>query len=86
MSQAESGSTRIGARYLSSVLAACKLEPNFGLRVYPPASEQETSDWAEDPRQIAGLDPETLDPVRRGSARDEELSRTFVWWNNGSLL
>jgi transcriptional regulator with XRE-family HTH domain len=32
--------------------------------------------------EIAGLDPLTLEPVRRGSKRDEELRRTLVWWSN----
>ena len=32
---------------------------------------------------VVGLDPETLEVVRRGSKRDEELRQKYVFWSNG---
>jgi transcriptional regulator with XRE-family HTH domain len=80
VSQAESGAARIGKRYVERVIRACELEPDWGL----PAVEAEPaiSGWELEPGEIAGLDPETLEPVKRGSPRDLELSRSFVWWSN----
>jgi hypothetical protein len=86
VSHAESGSARVGDRYISSVLAACRLEPNWGLPAAVASSEVERSGWELRTSEIAGLDPETLEPVRRGSERDLELARRFVWWGNGWAL
>jgi transcriptional regulator with XRE-family HTH domain len=77
VSQAESGRDRVSERYVSKVLEACQLQAGWGL---PPASSEEASGWDLDPRDIAGLDPETLVPVQRGSERDLALRRTLVWW------
>jgi transcriptional regulator with XRE-family HTH domain len=82
VSQAESGLARIGERYVGSVLAACQLDANWGLAQDAGSNEEAASGWALDPKDIAGLDPETFEPVRRGSERDLELCRTLVWWGN----
>jgi transcriptional regulator with XRE-family HTH domain len=77
VSQAESGRDRVSERYVNKVLEACQLQAGWGL---PQASSEEASGWDLDPKDIAGLDPETLVPVRRGSERDLVLRRTLVWW------
>jgi transcriptional regulator with XRE-family HTH domain len=77
VSQAESGHSHVSERYVNKVLEACELEPGWGL---PQASSETLSGWDIDPRDRAGIDPETLEPVRKGSERDLELRRTFVWW------
>jgi transcriptional regulator with XRE-family HTH domain len=78
ISQAELGRTQVGERYVNQVLEACELRPGWGL---PDQSSETPSGWDLDPRDVAGLDPETFEPVRRGSERDLELGRTFVWWD-----
>jgi len=75
--QAESGQSRVSDRYVSRVVEACQLPPDWGL---PKESSEALSGWDLDPKDIAGLDPDTLVPVRRGSERDLELRRTFAWW------
>ena len=77
VSQAESGRSRVSERYVNRVLEACQLKAGWGL---PQASSEDASGWDLDPEDVAGLDPETLVPVRRGSERDLALRRTFVWW------
>jgi transcriptional regulator with XRE-family HTH domain len=77
VSQAESGRSRVSERYVNKVLEACQLEAGWGL---PKASSEDASGWDLDPNDVAGLDPETLVPVRRGSERDLALRRTLVWW------
>jgi transcriptional regulator with XRE-family HTH domain len=77
VSQAESGHSHVSERYVNRVLEACELQPGWGL---PEASSEAPSGWDIDPKDRAGLDPETLVPVRRGSERDLELRRTLVWW------
>jgi transcriptional regulator with XRE-family HTH domain len=79
VSHAESGAARIGERYVQAVLTACALKPNWGSR-RRSKKEPEPELALKD---IAGLDPVTLEPVRRGSKRDLELRRTVVWWNDG---
>lgn len=32
--------------------------------------------------KIAGFDPDTLEPVLRGSARDKQLKRDLPWWGS----
>ena len=77
VSQAESGRSRVSERYVDRVLEACQLQAGWRL---PKASSDDVSGWDLDPKDIAGLDPETLVPVRRGSERDLALRRKFVWW------
>ena len=79
VSQAESGHTYVGERYLRKVLEACELPPEWG---QPVGSRAALSDEQIDPSDIAGIDPATCQLVRRGSERDLELGRTFVWWDN----
>jgi transcriptional regulator with XRE-family HTH domain len=78
VSQAESGNSQVSERYVSKVLEACELQPGWGL---PEGSGEPLSGWQLDPKDMAGLDPETFEPVRRGSERDLALGRTFVWWD-----
>jgi transcriptional regulator with XRE-family HTH domain len=77
VSHAESGLARIGERYVQAVLQACGLAADWGA---PRAYDGPVEGWAIPPEERAGLDPETLEPVRRGSARDEELRQKYVWW------
>jgi transcriptional regulator with XRE-family HTH domain len=77
VSQAESGTSRVSERYVSKVLDACGLQQDWG---HVPSSET-LSGWQLDPRDIAGIDPETFEPVRRGSERDIQLGLTFAWWD-----
>ena len=79
VSQAESGHTYVSERYLRKVLEACELPPEWG---QPVGSRDALSDEQIDPSDVAGIDPATCQLVRRGSARDLELGRTFVWWDN----
>lgn len=77
VSHAESGLARIGERYVQAVLEACGLAADWGA---PRSDDGPIEGWDIPPEERAGLDPETLEPVRRGSARDEELRRKYVWW------
>ncbi len=79
VSQAEAGRAVVGERYLRRVLEACELPSNWGIEEGAPplAGEQEL-----DPSEVAGLDPQTCELVRRGSERDLELGRMFAWWDN----
>ena len=36
--------------------------------------------WVQNPLHCAGIDPETCEPVRRGSKRDMELRATYPRW------
>jgi transcriptional regulator with XRE-family HTH domain len=79
VSHAEAGLARIGERYVQAVLQACGLAPDWGA----PRAEVDGAPregWDIPPAERAGLDPDTLEPVRRGSARDEELRQKYVWW------
>jgi transcriptional regulator with XRE-family HTH domain len=74
VSQAENGTSRIGDRYVRAVLVACGV------------LDESASAAPSDARELGyfvGMDPETLEVVRRGSARDEELRLKYVWWSNG---
>jgi transcriptional regulator with XRE-family HTH domain len=79
VSQAESGRDVVGERYLKKVLEACELPSDWRMEQVPArvACEREL-----DPSEIAGLDPQTCQLVRRGSERDLELGRMFAWWDN----
>jgi hypothetical protein len=78
VSQAESGHSRVSDRYVRRVLEACGLEGEWGL----PKGHDADAGRDFDPRDVVGLDPETLQLVRRGSERDLELARKFAWWDN----
>jgi transcriptional regulator with XRE-family HTH domain len=89
VSQAESGATRIGPRYVDAVLRACGWtgERDVLTQSESPMSEEisrshEASDdsWDALRARYAGLDPETFDPVLRGSARDMELREKYAFW------
>lgn len=86
VSQTENARVRVGDKHLRSVLRACGLPDEVG---DSPAGQLEggeldsgldsgTEDWA-------GLDPETLELVRRGSERDKELKEKYFWWGNGAF-
>jgi hypothetical protein len=77
VSQTESGRHHVSERYLKKVLEACELPTDWGL---PKGSSETPSGWDLDPRDMAGIDPTTLEPVLRGSERDLELRQMFVWW------
>ena len=80
VSKSEAGKAQIGERYVRAVLAACNLPADFGA----PQHREKTQDELE-PHEIAGLDPETLLLVQRGSQRDRELRERYVWWANADL-
>jgi len=80
VSKAEGGKARVGERYVRLVLEACQLPRSFGA----PKRRQKTPAELE-PHQISGLDPETLQLVKRGSKRDAELREKYVWWANADL-
>lgn len=79
VSMAESGRAVVGDRYVQAVLAACGLPPTWGApkahRVRKRHDELEAS-------EIAGFDPETMQAVRKGSRRDKQLAKQYVWWKN----
>jgi transcriptional regulator with XRE-family HTH domain len=75
--QAEKGVARVGERYVRLVLEACKLRPSWGA----PKGKR-SRDGGQKPF-VVGLDPETMQPVLRGTKRDLELARKYVWWSNG---
>jgi transcriptional regulator with XRE-family HTH domain len=77
VSQAEAGLSRIGDRYVQAVLEACGLAADWGA---PKRNDALLEGWDIPPEHRAGLDPETLEPVRRGSERDQELRQKYVWW------
>ena len=76
VSQAENGTSRIGDRYVRAVLVTCGLLDHTS-----SASHSEK----REPGYVVGMDPETLELVRRGSERDEELRLKYVWWSNGYI-
>jgi transcriptional regulator with XRE-family HTH domain len=80
VSLAENGKLYVGDRYLRAVLAACKLPAGWGQAAPEMAREKDASELHA--REIAGVDPETLALVRRGSERDKELRLKYVWWSN----
>lgn len=80
VSQAETGAAKIGEHYVRLVLTACGLEPEWGAP--HAASENPREGWDLLPDEIAGLDPETFVPVRKDSARDQELAQRYRWWSD----
>lgn len=78
VSLAETGRAVVGERYVSSVIEACQLDPAWGAAA---TSVVDAKARKLDPNDFAGLDPETLELVVRGSQRDEELREKYVWWN-----
>lgn len=81
VSQAESATIRVGERYVKAVLEACELPGSWGMAEQPSSGGEEGADEL-DLRDVAGLDPETCLLVRRGTERDLELGRKYVWWDN----
>jgi transcriptional regulator with XRE-family HTH domain len=84
VSLAENGKLQVGDRYLQTVLAACKLPAGWGRAAPDMAREKDASELHA--REIAGVDPETLALVRRGSERDKELRLKYVWWSNADAV
>lgn len=74
VSQAENGASRIGERYVQSVLKACEL---------PVDASAHTNEAQPVQGYVVGLDPETCEVVRRGSKRDHELREKYPMWSNG---
>ena len=77
VSLAENGVSRIGDRYVRSVLKACGVLVD----VADEGAASQQNERADG--YVVGLDPETLEVVRRGSKRDEELRQKYVFWSNG---
>jgi transcriptional regulator with XRE-family HTH domain len=82
VSLAEAGTARVGERYVKDVLSACELPASWGAPKQPKRVRK-TPEQLE-PREIAGFDPETMRAVERGSKRDKELARKYVWWSNAA--
>jgi hypothetical protein len=76
---AESGRASVGERYVQAVLAACELPSAWGAP--KPQLVRKRHDQLE-AHEIAGFDPETLHAVRKGSRRDKQLAKQYVWWKN----
>jgi transcriptional regulator with XRE-family HTH domain len=79
VSQAESGAAHVGDRYVRAVLKACGLRSSWGR---PRANAEDAANPELGPQDFAGLDPETLQLVVRGSKRDLELRKKYFWWSN----
>jgi DNA-binding XRE family transcriptional regulator len=77
VSQAETGSACVNHRYVTTVLKACGLRRNWGL------ARGHTDEDSGASEHLVGIDPVTMEAVRRGSKRDLELGRQYVWWANG---
>jgi transcriptional regulator with XRE-family HTH domain len=77
VSLAENGGSRIGDRYVRSVLKACGVLADVDDEAATAAEGEASKGY------VVGLDPETLEVVRRGSKRDEELRQKYVFWSNG---
>ena len=83
VSLAESGRAIVGERYVHAVLEACGLPTSWGA-AKQKRPRKKTHDQLE-ASEIAGFDPETMHAVERGSKRDKELAKKYVWWMNGRL-
>jgi transcriptional regulator with XRE-family HTH domain len=95
VAHAELGRSRVGERYLETVLAACGVA---SVRTPEPVSAEEAEQqaqiaerehrlslprgWLQNPIYCAGIDPKTLQPVVRGSPRDLELRQTYPRWHD----
>jgi len=108
--QGESGSGRVGARYVRAVLEACGFPPTWeaspddsrysgdtapegpatgatsGWDLTDETAMASMSGWDLLAADLAGLDPETFAPVRKGSPRDLELREKLAWWRKRSDL
>jgi transcriptional regulator with XRE-family HTH domain len=80
VSLAEHGVVRIGRRYVAAVQRACAGATQADT---PSAKERSAQEPHAPDSYIVGMDPETLQPVWRGSARDAELNARFSWWKKG---
>jgi transcriptional regulator with XRE-family HTH domain len=78
VSLAETGGTRIGARYVRAVMVVCGM-------LVETTEAPEVSGQQQEEGYVVGLDPETGEVVRRGSQRDEQLREMYAWWSNGYL-
>lgn len=79
VSLAETGGTRIGERYVRTVMVAC------GLLVETTEPSEASGEGSGEQGYVVGLDPDTGAVVRRGSERDDQLREKYVWWSNGYL-
>jgi transcriptional regulator with XRE-family HTH domain len=82
VSLAEAGAASVGERYVQDVLSACELPEGWGAPKQPKRVRKAPEQL--EPHEIAGFDPETMRAVERGSKRDKELSRKYVWWSNAA--
>jgi transcriptional regulator with XRE-family HTH domain len=104
----ESGTGRVGVRYVRAVLEACGFPPNWeaspddsrysrdvvpeglatvatpGCELTDETAMASMSGWDLLAADVAGLDPETFAPVRKGSPRDLELREKLEWWRRRS--
>lgn len=80
VSQAETGAAMVGEEVVKRVLEACQLESSWGA---PPAEvEEPRTGWQLQRKEIAGLDPETFEPVGKNTPRDVELAGQYGWWKD----
>ena len=80
VSQAETGAAVVGDAYVTRVLEACQLEPDWGAP--PPVEEKPRTGWQLKRKEIAGLDPVTFEPVGKNTPRDIELAGQYKWWKD----
>lgn len=80
VSQAETGAAVVGEEFVKRVMEACQLEASWGA---PPAEvETPRVGWQLQRKEIAGLDPETGEPVGKNTPRDIELANRYGWWKD----
>lgn len=80
VSQVEGGKSRAGVRFLRRVVEVCGDAVTVVESAAKPRPVLLPLNWPQDPRYCAGIDPDTLEFVRRGSKRDLELLSTFPRW------